>query len=325
MKLSELGEFGLIERLGEVLGEPPEGEVWVGDDAAVIRAPAGTIFFTTDVLVEGIHFDLSLTGAEDLGYKALAVNVSDIAAMGGTPWRAVVTLAVRPQTESGFLEELYRGMRACSEEFGCAVVGGDVSRSECLQISVALIGNPAGRRVVERRGARVGDSVCVTGTLGRSAAGYRLLRAGVKEREDLRKAHLRPTPRAKEAEVLRRHLPSAMIDISDGFAADLHRLCEASEVGAAIDVARLPLVDLNGLELDRSPRELALHGGEDYELLFTIPEDRAKKAAADVAEVTGTPVSIVGGVVDPDEGITLVGEGESEPLEDRGWDHLKTA
>src|SRR6266576_2277867 len=185
MKLSEVGEFGLIDRLGDLLGEAPEGETWIGDDAAVLRAPGGTILFTADLLVEGVHFDLAWTPPADLGYKAVAVNCSDVAAMGGTPRRALVSLGVRPGIEVDFLEALYTGMRECSDAFG-----------------MALLGNPAGRRVIERRGARPGDVICVTGTLGAAAAGFRLMKAGQPVPPALRAALLRPVPRVREVEVL---------------------------------------------------------------------------------------------------------------------------
>lgn len=322
MKLNELGEFALIDRLKELVGEAPEGEVWVGDDCAVLRAPAGTIFFTADLLVEGVHFDLELTGPRDLGYKAIAVNGSDVAAMGGTPRRALVSLGVRPSFDVEWLLELYAGMRECSDELGMAVVGGDISRSDCLVISVALLGNPAGRRVVERKGARPGDFVCVTGTLGAAAAGLRLLRAGNRERQDLIQAHLRPKARVPEAEVLRRFLPSAMIDISDGFAADLGHLLDASRVGAEIDGDSLPIFDVTGLSLDRDPMALALNGGEDYELCFTIDPGRFEEAAEKVRTSTGTDVTKVGAIVEDAATRTITIEGAEQRLEAKGWDHL---
>lgn len=323
MKASQLGEFGLIERLGKIAGEAPEGEVWAGDDTAVLRAPGGTILFTSDLLIEGVHFDLELTGAVDLGYKSIAVNVSDVAAMGGTPRRALVSMGLKPDIEVEWLEQLYEGMRQCCDEFGLAIAGGDLSRSECLLISVALIGNPAGRRVVERTGARAGDVIAVTGTLGASAAGYRLLRAGIADRPDLVKAHLRPVPRVKEAEVLRTHFPTAMIDLSDGFAADLGHICEASAVGVVVEGAALPLVDLKGLGIDRGALQLGLGGGEDYELCFTIPGERFEAAALAVTEATGTVVTKVGEVVEAGRGKILLIEGDEEPLEAPGWDHLR--
>jgi thiamine-monophosphate kinase len=324
MQLSELGEFGLIDHLKETLGPPAEGEMWVGDDTAVIRAPAGTILFTSDLLVEGVHFDLELTSPEDLGYKAIAVNISDIASMGGTPRRALMSLGVRSGIELEWIDSLYKGMRECSEKYDMAVVGGDLSRSDCLVLSVALIGNPAGRLVITRAGARVGDMVCVTGTLGESAAGLRMLKAGLRDRPDLVERHLRPTPRVPEVEVLRRHLPTAMIDISDGFGADLGHICNESKVGVVVDAAKLPVVDLSGGDLDRDPFELALGGGEDYELCFTIPADRAEEAVRDVEAKTGTKVSTIGEVVDSERGRVLIKDGKETKLEDKGWDHLSS-
>jgi thiamine-monophosphate kinase len=324
MKVSEVGEFGLIRRLASLMGEPGDGEVWAGDDTAVLRAPAGTILFTADLLVEGVHFDLALTGPEDLGWKAIAVNASDAAAMGGTPRRALASLGLPPTVEVEWLETLYAGMRQCCVAYDMAVAGGDISRSPCLVISVALLGNPAGRLVVPRSGARTGDAVCVTGGLGASAAGLDLLRTGRSGlAPNLVRAHLRPVPRVREAEVLRRHLPTAMIDVSDGFAADLGHICDASGVGVVVEVDRLPVFDPAGLELARSPLDLALGGGEDYELCFTIPRERAEAAAAAVTEATGTPVTVVGEVVEASRGRRLVRGGVEADLEVAGWDHLR--
>ena len=325
MDLEELGEFGLIDRFQALLGYPPEGEMWIGDDAAVLRAPGGTIFFTTDLLVDQVHFDLDWTSPEDLGYKAVAVNCSDIAAMGGTPRRAVVALVVPPSLPGGavaFLESLYRGMRACCDDYDLAVAGGDLSRGAQLVIAVSMIGNPAGRRVIGREGAEPGDALCVTGVLGASAAGLRLLREGMGERPDLQAAHLRPQPRVREVEILRRFLPSAMIDVSDGFAADLAHLCRASGVQAWVDPARLPVIDLGGLPLEVDPVDLALNGGEDYELCFSIAADRAEAAAAAVQAETGTPVRIVGDVREGPPGLVLVREGIPSPYRAAGWDHF---
>lgn len=323
MEVSRIGEFGLIQRLRSIVGEPAEGEVWVGDDAAVLRAPAGTILFTTDLLLEGVHFDTALTGPQDLGYKAIAVNASDVAAMGGVPRRATVGLGVSPGTELEWIEALYAGMQECCLELDMAVVGGDLSRSEALIISVALLGNPAGRLFIQRGGARVGDVVCVTGTLGASAAGLLLLRQDRKGRPDLLRAHLRPTARVQEVQALRRHLPTAMIDVSDGFCADLGHICEASDVGVVIQAGSLPVADLEGSGLDQSALQLALAGGEDYELCFTIPADRCEAAIPAVVSATGTPVTKVGEVVEASRGRVLLLESGEKPLEAPGWDHLR--
>lgn len=323
MELSEIGEFGLIERLRAKLGKPADGEVWIGDDAAVLRAPAGTILFTTDLLVEHVHFDTKFTGPEDLGYKSLAVNISDVAAMGGTPRRAVIGLGVTPGLDLEWIEGLYAGMKECCDEFDMAVVGGDVSRSQQIIISVALLGNPAGRLFIQRSGARVGDAVCVTGILGASAAGLRLMRDENRDRLDLLRAHLRPVPRVREAQVLRKHLPTSMIDISDGFSVDLGHICDSSEVGVLIESNYLPVVELSDVELEESSLQLALSGGEDYELCFTIPEERCAAAMAAVTEATGTPVTRVGEVVEASRGRILLVESGDTPLEAPGWDHLR--
>ncbi|MCA1841414.1 MAG: thiamine-phosphate kinase [Actinobacteria bacterium] len=321
-QLSKLGEFGLIARLKELVGEAPEGEVWVGDDTAIIRAPAGTILFTTDIMVEGVHFDLATSSPQDLGYKSVAVNASDIAAMGGTPRRAVCALGIRDGLGLDWVESLYAGMRQCADRFGFAVVGGDISKSDQVVVSVAMLGNPAGRLTIERKGARVGDVICVTGTLGASAAGLGALKAGLGGREDLIAAHLRPVPRVQETQVLRRFLPTSMIDVSDGLASDLSHICEASMVGARLVADDIPLADCAGLGLAESPLDLALQGGEDYELLFTIPADRAEPAIAAVGEETATLVSRIGRIMEPSAGMTIVIDGQERALVAHGWDHL---
>ena len=169
----------------------------------------------------------------------------------------------------------------------------------------------------------MGDAVCVTGTLGESAAGLRLMRAESRERLDLLKAHLRPSPRVKEAEVLRKHLPTAMIDISDGFSADLGHICTDSDVGVLVESKDLPLVDLSGVDVGENALQLALSGGEDYELCFTIPEERCAAAIEAITQATGTKVSRVGEIVEASRGrVLLIASGDT-PLEAPGWDHLR--
>ncbi len=252
MELSQVGEFGLIDRLRAIVGEPAEGEVWIGDDTAVLRAPSGTILFTTDLLIEHVHFDTAFTGPEDLGYKAIAVNISDVAAMGGVPRRAVVGLGVVPGLEVEWLEGLYVGMQECCKQFDMAVVGGDVTRSNQIIISVALLGNPAGRLFVERGNARVGDAICVTGTLGESAAGLRLLKAGKRDRLDLLRAHLRPVPGQGGAGA-----PPASAVGDDRRLRRLLRRPGPHLPGIGgrllIQESDLPVVDLKGAELERAP------------------------------------------------------------------------
>ena len=204
-----------------------------------------------------------------------------------------------------------------------AVVGGDVTRSDQIIISVALLGNPAGRLFIERGNARVGDAVCVTGTLGESAAGLRLMRDGKRDRLDLLKAHLRPTPRVNEVQALRRHLPSAMIDVSDGFCADLGHICQASGVGVLIQESDLPVVDLKGVELGESPCSWLSPGERITSCVSPSRRTAVRRRWLAVTEATGTPVTKVGEIVDESRGRVLLVESAETPLEAPGWDHLR--
>lgn len=298
------------------------GEIWTGDDAALVGARAGGLLVTTDMLIEGVHFDLEITSPRDLGYKSLAVNLSDIAAMGGVADRAVVGLGATPALDVDRVEELARGIADCAAEFSTNIVGGDLSRSDCLVLSLTVLGHEGTGGTILRDGAEPGDALCVTGKLGESAAGYRMLRAGM--RHAYVDAHRRPTPRLKEAAVICEHGPSAMIDISDGLAIDLHRLCDASEVGAAVDEAGVPAVDLGDVDLDRSAMELAIGGGEDYELLFTVAEGSVEAVNDSVSTTTGTQVTKIGVITERSDGVTLESQHSTVPLEPKGWDHLAT-
>ena len=319
MDLSGIGEFGLIDRLSAQLGgEPPPGETWIGDDAAVVGPFAGPVLLTTDLLVEGIHFNLEWTTPEALGWKCLAVSCSDIAAMGGTPHRALVSLCVPPGTQAALLEGLYAGMRECCARYGLSVVGGDISRAPVLAVCVALLGVAAASGPVRRSGAQPGDAVCVTGRLGASAAALRLLQAGYAPRADLAAAHERPTPRVEAGAALAGLGATAMIDVSDGLAADLGHLCTASGVGARIEAEALPVPDLSHLPVALDPIELALHGGEDYELCFTVPPARV----AQVVGQAGVPVAVVGAIT-ADPGLVLTRAGVGQVLEAKGWDHFR--
>jgi len=258
-------EFAAIERiaarLAAVSGGAPPGELWIGDDAAIVRVGDGTIALAADALVEGVHADLSLTTVADLGWKALAVNVSDLAAMGCVASRALVTVCGPPATD---LDGLYDGLAEAAVAFGCAVVGGDLTGSTVLTVSVSVVGNAGvSPPPVSRAGARAGDEVWVSGPLGGAAAGLRGLRAGDPDVPGvLRRAHARPLPRPAEGTAARELGATAMIDVSDGFAADLAHVLDASGVG----------VELAGLPVAAGAREEdALGGGDDYELVWCAP------------------------------------------------------
>jgi thiamine-monophosphate kinase len=241
--------------------EPPE--VGIGDDAAVVRVAGGWCLLATDAVVAGVHADLSLTDLDDLGWKAVAANVSDIAAMGGCPSHLLVTVAGPPDTD---LDGLYRGIAEAAREWGCPVVGGDLANAPTLMVSVAITGSLPGAPIL-RSGARPGDGIWVTGPLGLAAAGLRILKAegkGATGRGP--NAHRRPRPSVEAGLAARAAGASAMIDISDGLVADLGHLADASGVGVDLDVVPVG---------EGATEDEALAGGEDYVLVFTAPDDGA--------------------------------------------------
>jgi thiamine-monophosphate kinase len=287
--VSKLGEFPLIERLAKRLAaggvQPARGEVRVGigDDAAVLRVPEGSeLVATIDALVEEVHFRRDWSKPEDLGWKALAVNVSDLGVMGARPLGALITLALPKDTPVRWVDRFYAGLSECGAAYGCPVAGGDTVRSpERIAVSVAALGSVAAGKAVTRSGARVGDLVCVTGVLGDSGAGLALLARGgrvPRKYSPLVRWHRRPRPPAEAGAVLaERGLATAMLDLSDGLASDLRHICETSRVGTRVELKRLPIsyaARLAGEELVVDPIDWALRGGEDYQLLFTVPPAR---------------------------------------------------
>ncbi len=297
------GEFAALSRLAATLGrlEPPE--IGIGDDAAVVQSPSGEwSLLAADAVVAGVHADLALTGLDDLGWKAVAVNVSDIAAMGGRPAHLLVTVVGPPATD---LDLLYRGIAEAATTWGCPVVGGDLANAPVLVVSVAITGSLPGPPIL-RSGARAGDGIWVSGPLGLSAAGLRILREVGKGATGVAvAAHRRPRPSVAAGLAARAAGATAMIDVSDGLAADLGHLAGASGVG--VDVDSLPVGD--GATADE-----ALTGGEDYALAFTAPDDDAVLTAfAQLAP----PVRI--GTCLPDPGVRLV-LGRPFPVVG-GWEH----
>ena len=243
-----------------VSGSPPPGDVWIGDDAAVLSVPPGRMVFATDAVVAGVHADLSLTGLDDLGWKALTATLSDIGAVGGRAGHAVVDFCVAAGTD---LDLLASGVASASAEWDCPVVGGDVTAASEVVVAVAAIGILEGDDPpVLRSGASPGDRLFVTGPLGGSAAGLRLLRAGAREPASAIAAHRRPRARLLEGVVARRAGATAMMDVSDGLALDLDRLARASAVGVALGA--VPVAE-------GATEEEALGGGEDFELIIATP------------------------------------------------------
>jgi thiamine-monophosphate kinase len=275
MRLGSLRERELVAAIRRDFPQSKRGLVLgIGDDAAVIKTGGADLLLTTDLLIEDAHFTTAIHPPFLLGRKSLNVNVSDIAAMGGRPKFALLGLGLRPDLAEAWVEDFFSGFKAAAADEGVALIGGDVSGSKKICVSVTLIGE--GERVIRRSGARPGDLIFVSGCLGLAAAGLKLLRRGLRLGKDPRadillRAFLDPVPRVRLGRALAEGgLASAMLDTSDGLSVDLLHLCEESRCGADIELERLPLAPELRL-FNRSPRNLALHGGEDYQLLFSVP------------------------------------------------------
>ncbi len=315
------GEFDLISRLAPFLATGGDDlVVGHGDDAAVLDLDGRGVCLAVDVLVDEVHFRRDLSGLFDVGWKAVAVNCSDIAAMGGVPTVAVIGLC-RPASLPGEdVEELYRGMSAACERWGLRLVGGDTVAAQALAVSVTVMGEVDPARAVRRSGARVGDRIVVVGTLGGAAAGLAAFSAGVAADEALLDAHRRPVALVEAGGVLAQRGATAMIDVSDGFGADLLHVCEASNAAAVVTATTLPAsaaVDHVAAQLERDPLEFVVGGGDDYALVATLPPDVADDVAADVGGI------VVGTIVDGPPRATLeLPDGTTRDLAGAGWDHF---
>jgi thiamine-monophosphate kinase len=330
----EHSEIELVRAIRRVLsGQAPGVVVGVGDDAAVIEPGMYQGVLTTDLLVEGVHFELGSTSPRDLGHKAVTVNVSDVAAMGGSPRYGLTSIALSAEVESAWVMELYGGMREAADEYGMALVGGDTSRSDQAVIAVTVYGQVVAGKAVTRAGARPGDVLAVTGTLGASAAGFRIGKARPADQKDLLSTewgrdllghHERPVARVGEGQALAQAGATAMIDLSDGLALDLFRVCEDSGIGARVRLPDLPLapglVDL-GEATGVDPFDLALHGGEDYELLAALPPGAVDQVRRDMVERYHTRLTTIGEVTERPGMVAVRGDDES-PLEPKGWNHF---
>jgi thiamine-monophosphate kinase len=326
MKLRDLGEFGLIGRIAARASCHAGVKIGIGDDAAAIEPTAGLVtLITTDMLVEGVHFDLAFSDPLTLGRKALAVNLSDIAAMGGMPRHFLLSLAVPRHISVEFLDRFVGGMLEMGERFGVSLIGGDTSSSQQgVIISVTVIGEQSPDLVVTRRGARPGDLICVTGTLGDSALGLSLLQRGLRDDAAISR-HLDPTPRVREGiKLAEARLPSAMIDISDGLLADLEHILDLSGVGARLYLDRLPL-SADYLERYSATSEdiysLPLSGGEDYELLFTAPPGKIATLQAVLME-SGSGCAVIGEITAAAGLCLLTASGTEYTPAERGYNHF---
>ncbi len=322
MKVAQLGERRLIARIRRATAARVPGVILgIGDDAAVVRGPKN-LLVTKDLLVEGVDFLKALHPPRLLGRKSLSVNLSDIAAMGGWPLHAVLGLAVPGATDVRWVDDFLSGFRSAAREHGVALVGGDISGAGEIVISVTVTGQAV--RFITRSGAKPGDAIFVSGTLGDAAMGLRLLRRGGAARRSaaarpLIKAFLDPSPRIELGRTLARgDLASAMIDISDGLSVDLRHICEESRAGAEVDLAKVPVSD--GLRrFAEDPLALALNGGEDFELLFTV---RPKNVARVRRLARRFRLSEIGRVMSGRRILAVDSSGRKRTLEAKGYEHF---
>jgi thiamine-monophosphate kinase len=331
----ELSEDELVRAVARLLsGGEPGVVVGPGDDAAIVEAGAGQLVLTTDLLAEGVHFERGAISARDLGAKAIAVNVSDVAAMAASPRYALVAIGAPGDLDAAWVVELVGGMRDACAEYALALVGGDTNRADLVVVSVAVVGEVVPGRAVLRSGARAGDRIVVTGSLGAAAGGLALSRAASGRAAGalsqpwgraLIEALERPVARVGEAHVLARAGATAMMDLSDGLSTDLSRLCDASGVGARVALGAVPVADslssgADMLEVDA--RALALSGGEDYELLATLPGDAVEAARADLRAGFGVDLSEIGEIVEGSTVVAVDADGRTALLAPSGWDHF---
>lgn len=331
MKVSELGEFGLIDLLAVMISDsrinqftPNQLIIGIGDDAAAWQSDASIQLATVDSMVEGVHFSLETTNWQELGWKSLAINLSDIAAMGGVPRYGLVALALPEDTDVENVAKLYEGMIELARQFHAAIVGGNISRSPVVSITITILGSSLNNKILRRSTAKPGDTIAITGYAGSATAGLEMLRKKLKYTPQatayLRNAFLHPVPRINEGQLLVKHGITTAIDISDGLVADLRHICEASGVSARVHTDLLPVHPAVRDNFGERARELALSGGEDYELLFTGSAEIIKRIKKDMKY----PVTVIGEITagEPGKISLLDAGGRPVKINQTGWQHF---
>jgi len=335
MQVKDIGEFSLIQRLVSHLGSiKKDVVVGIGDDVAVIKtSPDHYLLATCDVLVEGVHFLSQFMTPDQIGQKAVAVNISDVAAMGGVPQHLLASLVLPKNTPLSFVDGLYNGIEKQCQQYNIDVIGGNIARGKQIVINIFLLGKVQPKKLLLRSSAHPNDKVLVTGYLGDSAAGLKLLqnnkfKVTPKQKKQLLTRHVTPIPRLKESAIIA-DLGQAisMIDISDGLSSDIGHICDQSNVGVRLWADKLPISPATkkvAKLINQPPWKLAFKGGEDYELCFTIPAEKAESAKAAVSQKTKTPVTIIGEILPLNQGKWIVLKNNHQlPLQSKSWDHFK--
>ncbi|GJL53146.1 MAG: thiamine-monophosphate kinase [Nitrospirales bacterium] len=339
--VSDLGEFTLLNTVQQILADcnapSPHG---IGDDAAILQPSSGHEWLVSkDLLLEGIHFDSQYATYREIGYKAAAVNISDMAAMGGTPQYLLIGLAVPPSTPLAHVRALYRGLRDICRTFRITVIGGDTCASRTdVCISITIIGTVKAGHALCRNGAQVGDHIYVTGTLGDSGAGLRLLQdrtsryTGQLPKSVVRfliQRHLHPTPQVHLGQILaKRRLATAAIDLSDGLSGDLRHLCQASHVGADIEMSNIPISSQCAAYISYSHdsrMKISLASGEDYQLLFTVSPNNQQRLKH-MATRLGYMITRIGTIQPSKQGLHIqLADGARQALPQQSYDHFRSS
>ena len=334
MKIAELGEFGLIELIADIVNKTkdPKNSAWqkliigIGDDAAAWQGDSTIQLATTDSLVQDIHFDLAIANWEDIGWKAMAANISDIAAMGGVPKYALVSLALPGELDTVCIASLYHGMVNIANQFGTVIAGGNITAADKVNINITIFGSLEGKTMLRRSAAMPSEQIAVTGYPGLSSAGLRMLRQRITldpETDGLLKlAYRRPMPKIEVGQALLHQGVRAAIDVSDGLIGDLTHICQASEVGANIRENLLPAYPAIKANFKSDWLQLVLAGGEDYELLFTA----SSQVIAKVQKAVSCPVTVIGEITAEMLGrvALLDAKGKRIPWHEAGWEHFKS-
>ncbi len=333
MKISELGEFGLIELITKLSAgyrnnfsiQQKNVLIGIGDDAAVWKNESGINLASVDCLIENVHFTLNNIGWKELGWKALAVSLSDIAAMGGIPQNALISLALPQDTEVEDIVELYNGIFELGEKFDVNVIGGNISKAPVVFIDSIIFGTAPGPDfMLTRSTAKPGDLIAIIGYLGGATGGLKMLKNNLQFTDEtknaLREALNKPFPAVTEGQLLVKWGVKCAMDISDGLLADLEHICKASYTGAVINTDLVPIHPAVKSSFGDTAIEIALSGGEDYKLLFTASKDIIEK----IKKGTNCPVTIIGEIVS-DKGCKIIlkdKNGDFQYIQNKGWDHF---